>query len=154
MAVGRSWHPFKEHLWRSPAMTGTGFLRGGLTTRAEHRKDTVFPALCPCCRHMTSLGQAAPPAVISARGTYQPLITKIIRLHLQYSSQHRLWSGNRSPGLLLCEKGTDKQESALVSWKKRQEGSSAWLVRSDAWFSSALGLLYLHTCAQGELGRL
>ena len=87
-------------------MTGTGSLRGGLATRAEHCKETFFPALCPRYTQMTSLGKAAceapPPAVIPAVGTYQPLITKIINLHLQRSSQHRLWSGNWSPGLFHC----------------------------------------------------
>lgn len=106
ITVGSSWHLFKEHLWRNPEMTGTGSLRGGLTTRAEHCKETFFPALCPRCTVMTSPGKAAcgapRPAVIPARGTYQPLITKIIRLHLQHSSQHRLWSGNWSPGLFDC----------------------------------------------------
>lgn len=75
-------------------MTGTGSLRGGLATRAEHCKETVFPALCPHYKQMTSLSKAAceapPPAVIPVVGTYQPLITKIIRLHLQRSSQYRL----------------------------------------------------------------
>lgn len=42
VSIGSSWHLFKERLWRSPAMTGTGSLRGGLTTRAEHRQETFF----------------------------------------------------------------------------------------------------------------
>lgn len=122
IAVGRSWHPFKEHLWRRPAMTGTGSLRGGLTTRAEHRKDTVFPALCPCCGHMTSLGQAAPPSSNSSQRNipathnqnYQaPSPTQQPAPPLKWKPKPRAFS--------LCEEGADKQEPALVSWKEGQE---------------------------------
>lgn len=136
-------------------MTGTGPLRGGLATRAEHCKETFFPALCPHYTQMTSLGKAAckapSPAVIPAIGTYQPHITKIIRLHLQRSSQHRLWSGNWSPGLFQCVRRVQIKRGSLGSWKRGQEWGKQCMAgegMADVWCRSALGLLYLHTFAQ------
>lgn len=116
-------------------------------------RKVFFPALCPRYRQMTSLGKAArkapSPAVIPAVGTYQPLITKIIRLHLQRSSQHHLQSGNWSPGLFHYVRRVQINRCSLGSWKRGQEwGKQCMAGEVWWWFSSVLRLLYLHTFAQ------
>lgn len=73
--------------------------------------------------------RATPPsAVISASGTYQPLVTKIIRLHLQRGSQCCLWSGNRSPELFHCVSTARVNTGIPGSWKREgvREAVHGW----------------------------
>lgn len=147
---GSSWHPFKEHQWRSSETSGTGPLRGGPATAGK----LSFPPLCPRWAQMTSVceaGRAAPsPALISALGTYQPLVTKIIGLHLQHGSQHCLWSGNWSPGLFRCVSIVQINTGNLGSWKRGKERGKQYA--ADIWVVSALGLSSSHTFAQDGSG--
>lgn len=134
-------------------MTGTGSLRGGPTTRAEHCKEPFFSSPLPW-DELT--GRAAcgapPPAGIPAGGTYQPLITKIIGLHLQHSSQRRLWSGNWSPGLSDCVMRVRINRGSLgfleggEEWGKQCIAGEVWCLIQLSW-----GLPFLHAFAHREL---
>lgn len=127
---------------------GSSFLEVVSPQGQSTARKPLFPALCAHCTQMTSRSEAAckapPPAVIPAEGTNWLLITKIIRLHLQCSSQHCLWSGNQSPRLFHCMR---RVQPWFPGRGDRIEGSSACLGRSDMGLSSAFGLPYL--CREG-----
>lgn len=151
ITVGSSWHLFKEHLWRNPEMTGTGSLRGGLTTRAEQCKEPFFPALCPHCTPMTSLGKAA-----SASGNSSPR-----NIPATHNQNYQAPSPTQQPtpplkwklkprAFWLCDEGADKQRQPWFPGRgDRNEGSNAWLGRSDVWFSSAQVSPFAYLCTQG-----
>lgn len=151
ITAGSSWHLFKEHLWRNPEMTGTGSLRGGLTTRPEQCKEPFFPALCPHCTPMTSLGKAA-----SASSNSSPR-----NIPATHNQNYQAPSPTQQPtpplkwklkprAFWLCDEGADKQRQPWFPGRgDRNEGSNAWLGRSDVWFSSAQVSPFAYLCTQG-----